>query len=244
MKIIKDENFKKKLTAKRKTRIFKIVFALLAISAIFSIYNFINSPASIPNKEYEMVKSDYVLRILQCIVGMIVIFLPSQFERKFGLDIPDTMEIMYFIFLFCAIYLGEVKDFYYKIPHWDTILHAFSATMLGSLGFILVQFFNSNQIKGTQLSPFFVSLFAFCFAVTCGAIWEIYEYLADYILGTNMQKFMTANGTILTGHNALMDTMKDIIVDVIGALFIVSLGYIHLKGLSKKNNDKKECDYN
>ncbi len=243
MKFIKDDKMKEQIIKKRKTRIFKLVFILLLVSVFYAIYNLIQAPSGISNKEYELVKSDYILMILQCVVGMIVIFLPSQAEKKFGIDIPDTMEIIYFIFLFCAIYLGEVRNFYYKIPYWDTILHAFSAAMLGFLGFILVQFFNQHSIKGTQLSPFFVSLFAFCFAVTCGVVWEIYEYLADHILGTNMQKFMTATGTILSGHNALGDTMKDIIVDVIGALIVVIIGYIHLKNLERKNNletSKKE----
>lgn len=233
----KDELKKEDIIDKRKTTIFKILFVLLALSVVYATYNLITAPSGISNKEYELVKSDYVLMILQCIVGMIVIFLPSQVEKKFGLNIPDTMEIMYFIFLFCAIYLGEVRNFYYKIPYWDTILHAFSAGMLGFLGFVIVDFFNKKQIKGTNLSPFFVCLFAFCFALTVGAVWEIYEYLADHILGTNMQKFMTASGTILTGHDALGDTMKDIIVDFIGAFVVVALGYVHLKR-EEKNKAK------
>lgn len=239
-KFDENKNNKEERIDKRKTLIFKIVFTLLAVSVVFSIYNLINAPSGVSNKEYELVKSDYVLMILQCIVGMIVIFLPSQVERKFGIDIPDTMEIIYFIFLFCAIYLGEVKNFYYKIPYWDTILHAFSAMMLGALGFILVDFFNKKAIKGTHLSPFFVSLFAFCFAMTCGTVWEIYEYLADGILGTNMQKFITAEGVILTGHAALGDTMKDIIVDFIGAFIIVAIGYVRLRRSEKKESLKED----
>lgn len=235
---MKKDEIKKKSLKKRKTAIFKIVFILLALSVVYSVYNLIQAPSDISTKEYELVKSDYVLMILQCIVGMIVIFLPSKVEKKLGFNIPDTMEIIYFIFLFCAIYLGEVRNFYYKIPYWDTILHAFSAAMLGALGFILVDFFNENRIKGTQLSPFFVSLFAFCFALTCGTIWEIYEYLADGLLMTNMQKFMTAEGVVLIGHAALGDTMKDLIVDLIGALAVVTLGYVHLKRNEKKKDNE------
>lgn len=238
---MKKIDMKKKSMEKRKTLMFKILFVLLALSVIYAVYNLIQAPSDITNKEYELSKSDYVLMILQCIVGMIVIFLPSRVEKRYRFDIPDTMEILYFIFLFCAIYLGEVRNFYYKIPYWDVILHAMSAAMLGSLGFILVDFFNENRIKGTTLSPFFVSLFAFCFALTCGTVWEIYEYLADGILGTNMQKFMTAEGIILSGHAALGDTMKDIIVDFLGALIIVTIGYFHLKnGEKKKEENLKE----
>ncbi|SHH01189.1 hypothetical protein SAMN02745245_00328 [Anaerosphaera aminiphila DSM 21120] len=229
------------ITDKRKTLIFKIVFTLLALSVVYAIINFIKAPSGVSNKEYELVKSDYVLMILQCLVGMVIIFLPSRVEKKYGIDIPDIMEIIYFIFLFCAIYLGEVRNFYYKVPYWDVILHVFSAIMLGALGFVIVDFFNNYNKLHLNLSPFFVSLFAFCFALTCGVVWEIYEYLADHILRTNMQKFMTASGEILCGHAALGDTMKDIIVDFIGALFIVVIGFIHLKKEEKKKEENKQA---
>lgn len=214
---------------KRKTIIFSIVLALLVLSVFYAVYMYIVAPHGPAQNEYERVKSDYVLMILQCIVGSIIIFLPSQVENRFRINIPDIMEIMYFIFLFCAIYLGEVQNFYFKIPYWDLILHSFSAAMLGALGFVLVSFLNDMERINIHLSPFFVSLFAFSFAITCGTIWEIYEFLADGVLGTNMQKFITADGTILSGREALRDTMEDIIVDVVSALAVTTYGYVHLR---------------
>ncbi|MCB5951761.1 hypothetical protein LI951_06765 [Enterococcus sp. BWT-B8] len=181
-------------------------------------------------------KSDYVLMVLQCLVGMIVIFIPYRVEKMYGIDIPDLMEILYFIFLFCAIYLGEVQNFYYKIPFWDMILHGFSAGMLSALGFLIVDFISRSERTEVYLSPFFVSLFAFCFATTCGVLWEVYEYLADHFLQTNMQKFMTADGKILAGHEALGDTMKDIMVNLLGTLIVVAIGYLHLKKQEKRKS--------
>jgi len=134
---------------------------------------------------------------------------------------------MYFIFLYCAIYLGEVRNFYYIIPYWDLILHAFSGAMLGALGFSLVSYFNDMEVLETHLSPFFVALFAFCFALASGAVWEIYEFLADSLLGTNMQKFILADGTVLAGHAALRDTMTDLIVDALSALTVTVIGYYY-----------------
>ncbi|MGX6977920.1 hypothetical protein ACWN8V_01405 [Vagococcus elongatus] len=222
-------NKRKETIFKRKNLIFKIVLILLVLSVVYAIIMLTRAPSGVSNKEYELVKTDYVLMILQCVVGIIVIFLPHRVEKLFNVEIPDMMEIIYFIFLFCAIYLGEVQNFYYRIPFWDNILHGFSSIMLGALGFVIVDFLNYKVKSKLQLSPFFVSLFAFCFAITCGVIWEIYEYLADHVLGTNMQKFMTAHGDILVGHDALGDTMEDLIINFFGALIIVILGYIHLK---------------
>jgi uncharacterized membrane protein YjdF len=219
---------------KRKTWIFRIVLALLIISVIYAIYMFTIAPSGTARNEYEHVKSDYVLMILQCAFGSIIIFLPSKVEKRFRVDIPDVMEIIYFIFLFCAIYLGEVRNFYYRIPYWDVILHCFSAGMLGALGFVLVQFFNDTEKIKIQLSPLFVALFAFCFALACGAVWEIYEFAADGLLGTNMQKFITADGTVLIGREAVTDTMEDLIVDTLGAMVVTAFGYVNLRNQKLK----------
>ena len=133
------------------------------------------------------------------------------------------------LFLYCAIYLGEVKNFYYTIPYWDTILHTCSGAMLGALGFSFVSLLNRQQQIPVQLTPVFVSLFAFCFAITLGVFWEIYEFTFDGILGLNMQKFALETGELLVGRSALLDTMKDLIVDSIGAFVMSVIGYISIK---------------
>ena len=213
---------------KRKNRMFVFLLILFVVSTFYAIYMLFHAPLNAATK-YDRIKSDYVLMILQCIGGAIVIFLPAKVEEHFDLHIPDQMEILYFLFLFCAIFLGEVQNFYYKIPFWDMILHGFSAAMIGALGFIIVRYLNDSEKLDLALSPFFVAMFAFCFAMTCGTIWEIYEFTADALLGTNMQKFITAENEVLVGHAALVDTMKDIIVNTVGALFTTTLGYFTLK---------------
>ena len=62
-----------------------------------------------------------------------------------------------------------------------------------------------------------------------GAVWEVYEFTFDGLLGLNMQKFALADGTELSGHLALADTMKDIIVDILGAMVASAVGYISLR---------------
>lgn len=229
---------KQNKSEKRKKAIFFIVLTLLLLSLFYASLMLFLAPGGVATSEGERVKSDYVLMVLQCLVGTIVIFLPKKVEDRFQIHIPNGIEIIYFIFLFCAIYLGEVRNFYYRIPYWDVILHGFSAMMLGALGFTLVDYLNGTEKLNLKLSPFFVSFFAFCFSVTCGAVWEIYEFLADGFLGTNMQKFITAEGEVLIGRAALGDTMKDIIVDTLGTLVIVIIGYLTLR--KRKEEHQKE----
>ena len=139
------------------------------------------------------------------------------------------LVVLYIIFLYCAIFLGEVRKFYYVIPRWDDILHCISSLMTGLLGFLLVSILNSDEKVRINLSPIFVALFAFCFSLSIGAVWEIYEFLADHFLGFNMQKFMLEDGTVLVGHKAIVDTMMDFIVDCFGALIASTIGYVSLK---------------
>ncbi|MBB6446920.1 hypothetical protein [Bacillus benzoevorans] len=221
------------------TRLLLLVTLLLSI--LFIIIRIAQAPTKPPDTgQFIKVKSDYVLTLLQCCLGIVVMRIPAFIERKKAIDIPDMMEIIYFLFLFCAIYLGEVHNFYYLVPYWDNILHAFSGAMLGAMGIISVTLLNDEKHLNVKLSPFFIVFFGFCFALTAGTIWEIYEFLADGILSLNMQKFILANGSILVGREALSDTMMDLIVDALSALLVSVIGYFNLKKQKRHEfQDKK-----
>jgi len=203
-------------------------FASFLVPVLFLIWQIIiTHPEDVYDESYRS-RADYVLMLVQCLLGMIVLHLPGFLNRRFKLTIPNILYILYILFLYCAIFLGEVRHFYYIIPYWDVILHAFSSVMTGLFGFMAVAILNEGVIQ-VRLSPFFVALFSFVFAVTVGSVWEIYEFSFDGLLGMNMQKFLLEDGTALIGRNALADTMEDLIVDCIGAFCASITGYISLK---------------
>lgn len=206
------------------------IFLSMAVSVVFISIAMIIAPAEPdPTMPYLRVKGDYVLMLLQCIVGVVAMLLPSLLRHKWQLIIPSKMMVLFAVFLYCAIFLGEVRSFYYNVPHWDTILHTFSGAMLGALGFSVINFLNRTDRVPMNLSPVFVAFFTLCFAVFLGVVWEFYEFTADGILHTNMQKFALESGEPLVGRAALMDTMKDLIVDTIGALVMAVIGYISIR---------------
>lgn len=207
-----------------------IVFLSLILSIVFLVIHLFIAPGSEEDPQpFERTKSDYVLMLLQCSLGILAMILPSLISRKLRLEIPSVMYVLFLIFLYCAIYLGEVRNFYYDISNWDTILHGFSGAMLGALGFSFVALLNQEDRVPINLSPLFVVIFAFCFAITLGVFWEIYEFSFDGLLSLNMQKAYLEDGTPLAGRMALMDTMKDLILDALGALLTCIIGYISLK---------------
>jgi len=202
----------------------------MVLSTVYVVVNIIIAPTiADPGEVGVRVKSDYSLMLLQCIAGTLALLLPSFIAHRLKIVLPSGMLVAYAVFLYCGVYLGEVRLFYYNVPHWDTILHAFSGVMLGALGFTLISFLNKTDRIPVILSPLFVAIFTFCFAVALGVIWEIYEFTIDSLFATNMQKFALEDGTQLIGQVALMDTMKDLIVDSIGAFVMSVIGYISLK---------------
>lgn len=223
---------KSKIKRKRDYRkiVGMFVFVSLTLAIIGIIIMMIIAPST-PNMEDPngKIKSDYVLMLIQCILGLIVILLPGIIEHKIKIEIPSNMMVLFILFIYAATFLGEVRNFYYTVPHFDTILHTFSGGMIAALGFSLIAFLNKSDKIPVTLSPLFVACFTFCFALALGGVWEIYEFLADGILNTNMQKFALEDGTGLIGRAAVTDTMKDIIVDAIGALAISIIGYVSLK---------------
>jgi type IV secretory pathway VirB2 component (pilin) len=102
------------------------------------------------------------------ILTLIVMLLPSIFERRFNLEIPSEFEIALILFIYAAMFLGEQRQFYDKFWWWDKMLHSISGLILGNIGFLIVNYLNRSSKMNIKLSPVFVAIFPFCFAVTMG----------------------------------------------------------------------------
>ncbi|MBR3697143.1 MAG: hypothetical protein IKM97_02575 [Clostridia bacterium] len=207
----------------------RFVFYSFIIPIGYLFYKIVTtSNLVIPNNIDGRVRSDYILMLIQCLLGIFAMGLPSIISKKFKLEIPNLVFYLYLIFLWAAIFLGEVQNFYYRFKYWDLFLHTISGGMIGFIGFSFVDILN-NEDEHVQLNPFFVAFFAFCFSLALGTIWEIYEFICDGVLKTNMQKYAFESGIKLIGRDALKDTVIDLIVDSIGALVATIIGYISIK---------------
>jgi len=150
-------------------------------------------------------------------------YYPSVLEKRFGVYLPNGLQIVITLFIFASQVLGEMRGFYTSVPWWDLMLHTISGTVLGMIGFLFVYLLNEKGDANVNLSPIFVILFAFCFALAIGVFWEFFEYGSDRLLGYNMQRFR------LPGEDGLVDTMNDLIVDAVGAGIACIVGWIYIK---------------
>jgi uncharacterized membrane protein YjdF len=155
------------------------------------------------------------------IIGIAV--LPEILRKRLQVTIPAEFQVLAIVFVFAALFLGEVRSFYERIWWWDIMLHASSGLLLGIVGFLLVYVLNETDRVDLHMHPRFVALFAFLFAVAVGALWEIYEFGMDQLVGTNMQKPMLGDPSGLT------DTMWDLIVDTLGAFAVSAFGWWYMK---------------
>lgn len=153
---------------------------------------------------------------------MAVILAPTLLGARLTVNIPPEIQALALLFVFAALFLGEVQRYYERIPWWDQALHVSSGLLLGILGFLLVYVLNQSK-RIDPLRPGFVAFFAFLFAVSVGTLWELFEFAMDSIFGTNMQKPMFDDPSGLT------DTMWDLLVDMLGAATISVYGWWYLK---------------
>ncbi len=174
-------------------------------------------------------QSRLAFNALQSLLFVIASILPELIEKKAKINIPDFMEVIFIFFCICHFVLGEMISFYIRFNWWDSMLHTLTGSMIAILGFSIVNSI-SQEKRSLYASPVLVALFAVCFSVTIGVLWEIVEFLADYFTGSNMQRYKNSNtGVLFEGRRALADTMKDLILDTLGACFIAIIGYMDMK---------------
>jgi len=126
-----------------------------------------------------------------------------------------------------ALLLGEVFEMYDAVWWWDDMLHGLSGLVLGLIGLIAIYFFNARHTMA--ISPTFVAVFVFCFAITMGVVWEVYEFAFDFFFKGAMQQWDMPSNAVVMGRDyqgmGLRDTMSDIIVACIGAVVAAVISF-------------------
>ncbi len=197
------------------------------------------------------------------ILTVLLFMVPGMIDRKLGVTIPAGLETVILIFIFSAEILGEIHAFYVKIPLWDTILHTTNGFLMAAIGFALIDIFNRSEKFSIRMSPGFVAFVAFCFSMTTGVVWEFFEFGMDWFFGLDMQKDwiipavssvklnptganvpvkVIVDSLAVNGENwnlggyldvGLVDTMKDLMVNFVGAVVFSVIGTVYLKKQGK-----------
>ena len=203
-----------------------------------------------------------------CLLTLVLFILPSFLEGSLQVEIPGLFQGIIYCFIFAAMILGELHNYYTKIPIWDTALHTLNGFLFAAVGFVTIDLLNRNS-KNVHLSPLYLTMVAFCFSMTIGVLWEFIECAGDLFFGQDMQKdfivqvfqsckldptnnqqaikvadiiktqIFTASGQVFEVEGGyldigILDTMKDLLVNLIGAVVFCIFGFVYLHFGSKK----------
>lgn len=206
--------------------------------------------------------------VFLCLLTLVLFLLPTIFERRLRIDLPDTLEIVIMLFIFAAEILGEIRAFYTTFQGWDTMLHTINGFLCAAIGFCLVDMFDREERFSLTLSPVFMAIVAFCFSMTIGVLWEFFECAMDQLFLLDMQKDTVIHSIASvmldpTGGNTpvtirditdvivvsngqeiplgiggyldvgILDTMKDLVVNFVGAVVFSFIGYFYVKSRGK-----------
>ena len=166
--------------------------------------------------------------VFTCSLTLLLLFVPSMIEKTLKIELPTTLEIITYVFVFCAEILGEIECYYMKYPFWDTMLHTVNGFVFAAFGFALVDIFNRHGKFTFKLSPIFCALVAFCFSMTVGVMWEFFEFGADEILHLDMQKdsLVTSINTVILDPEGANNVIH--ITDIISTDINTSSGTIRI----------------
>ena len=131
--------------------------------------------------------------VFLCVLTLILFIIPFFIEEKLKVNIPSVLEIIILLFIFSAEILGEIQNFYNIFPNWDMILHTLNGFLAAAIGFSLIDNLNRTEKINFEMSPLFVALVSFCFSMTVGIVWEFFEYSADTLFKSDMQKDTIVN---------------------------------------------------
>lgn len=123
-----------------------------------------------------------------CTLTLALFLLPPFVSKTFQVELPSLLEKIVLIFIFSAEIMGEIGDYYIKYPIWDTLLHTTTGFLAAAMGLSLIDILNRSERIRFDLSPLFVALVSFCFSMTIGVLWEFFEFGADMLFQTDMQK--------------------------------------------------------
>lgn len=182
--------------------------------------------------------SDMIAQAFANFVGMFAYEITRLFPKKSRMRLlsprfQNVSALGFFLGSFCGAFLS----FYYKVPGYDKILHAFGTAEAVYIGY---EYVAAIQLKYKKTCPHQIAtLCSLGIAFILSSAWEVFEFLYDQFFGGDVQHWSYANALASAGGNpdavfnlfpvsdpmrfALMDTMGDIVLNFVGGLIMYAV---------------------
>ncbi|MDE5715633.1 MAG: hypothetical protein K2I42_05820 [Anaeroplasmataceae bacterium] len=214
---------------------------IFLISTLIYIGCFIFAIVQLFNPNYSVSLARLI--ILQSIGCTMIPLAFPLLEKVFNVTLHLSIKLFLVLFGLLNCLFGEVMEFYYVFHWWDDFLHFLSGGGVAMLAFLFMLNYTKKSMSSNRFLMCVVVGIMFSFSLA--VLWEIYEFSADCLFGTNMQKSIPELDYLFNGGNssapllgsdeaianffrkpdgyryALMDTMGDFVCCFIGNVVYV-----------------------
>lgn len=158
-------------------------------------------------------------RILILLSIIPVLFVIRIVRKVLKLQINDSTEFIYILFVIGAQLFGSGFELYHTLAYYDKIVHFLSGILSSVFALVLL---NNTKIKNKSVVTDISIIIMFTLSVAC--LWECFEYISDLLLKGDSQHVLD------TGIN---DTMQDMICAFTASITFSIIYFIKNKRLVK-----------
>jgi hypothetical protein len=138
---------------------------------------------------------------------LVLTFLPVAIKFVFKVSFPVGFEILFYISLLVMVGAEKFLE--------GTFIQVFLGVLVGIIGFVLIYVLYYN--KQERANAFLVALFAFCFAASLGAVWEVFQY----VMIEQLKMGLAGYAGDYTSQMVLRILAGGLIVSVIGYIYLL-----------------------
>lgn len=178
---------------------------------------------------YQILFGELVIGIY-IMLAMAALMLPGFFTRNYIRSVPYQLELIFSLMVLLSLVIGETLNFYQLIPYYDKFIHFSLPFFVGLIAFLLAYTMHQTGNLRITNGPLIVIIVLLTMGI--GATWEIIEYVSDAFINPYLHVFEQLQGS--STESPLVDTMNDLICDMLGGIFGAILGLRYIK--SERNN--------
>jgi hypothetical protein len=185
------------------------------------IYRYVNSVllwlmrlALLVSSVVLILQGDYLAML--AVIAFVISFIPTFLHAKYDIQIPWWLESLVVVGFFLDVIVGSEFNVYHNTIGFDWFTHLLGTVIISVIALSIV--YSLKVTKHIKVSDEMIWWFTVVFALAVGAFYEILEFAADQILGANSQI-------------SLVNTMVDLINDLVGGVLTATVGSYYLRHL-------------
>jgi hypothetical protein len=150
-----------------------------------------------------------------------VTLLPAVVRREY--DYTMDAGLLLWITLAIVLHVAGSLGLYTRVPWYDGVTHALSASVVAGLGYATLRSFELHSAE-IDVPPGFRGLFVVVFVLAFGAVWEAFEFGTVAVSGA----LGFDSPLIVFG---IEDIVTDFVFNAVGAVAVALWGTSHFDGL-------------